>query len=436
MHGVKPKNVIDSLSAWGSDFVKRKTVKDLAVMFLESASLKVFTFLLVVYAARALGPKDFGSYSLITVAILFLNEFLDFGFSNTAIRYSIRFSPKRESIFGLYLVFRVFCMVAAFACMLLFPAIAVKVFNNSEALNYVCVIFLGAAIDSLIMVIAAYWQSKQQFAKKALLNSAVFFIRLLAISIALKLKVKDIKSIAYIFALSGFPLLIFYSNYLLKFAKQWALFGLPRRLLHEMAHYEKWIIIGAVPMIIMARLDFFIVSAFFSLEQAGLYNSAVSLSGVFSIFLFAARNVYFPKVSKYKDRIHIKAYVSTINKLVFFVAGLSALVLPFSKYIILLVLGSKYVAAAGIFQILLFSFIFTFWNVMLSIVFYALGHTRIMSLGAYVQLVIFSLSSWLLVPQKGMAGAAWSKCISDAVYLCFVIYFLVKIIPKPVRAEI
>lgn len=435
MHGVKPKNLILSLIEWGRGFVKRKTAKDLTVMFLESAFLKVCTFLLIIYAARTLGPKDFGIYSLITVAILFLNEFLDFGCSNTAIRYSIRFSPKRESIFGLYLFIRVLCVLVAFLCMVFLPAIAARLFNNSAILKYVFVIFVGAAIDSLVMVIATYWQSQQQFVKKALLNSAVFFIRLIAIFIALKIKVRNIQIITYIFALSGFPLLIIFSKYLLKFAKQWVLLGIPKRLLHEMAHYEKWIIIGAVPMIIMSRLDFFVVSAFLSLEDAGLYNSAVSISGIFSIILFAARNVYFPKVTKYKDRMHIEAYISNINKLVISVIGLSALIVPFSKYIILLVLGNKYVPATHILQILLLSFIFTFWNVMLSIVFYALGHTRIMSVGAYVQLAIFAVSSWVLVPQKGMAGAAWSKCISDIVYLGFVLYFLPRIIPKTARKE-
>ncbi len=409
--------------------LRKKVLHNLAIVFTESAVSKLFSFLLVIVIARMLGPEEFGVYSLVTVSIFFLTAFIDFGMENTAIRFSAHHQSKREEIFGVYFL----CKTAALIFLLLFifflPGLVLKLPDKFQSTKYFYIIFMGSVIESYLFIITTYWQSLERFFIRALINTGVYFLRLVLIFALLRLKVFNLKLITLFFAFSGLPFLLLFLRYLFRFLNNLIKRGIPNKLLTSMLHYEKWIVIGAIPMIIMTRIDFYIVVYFLSFKEAGLYNSAVELTGILAVILMAFRKVLFPKVVKYDDVRQIKTYISKVHKLLFLNTILCLLIVPFSKYIISFFLGVKYIPASGILQILLFSFLFTFWNVMLSIIFYSLGNSKLMAIGAYIQLAFFILCSFMFVPAMGMKGAAWSRFISDALYLGFVLYYLPKIIP-------
>jgi O-antigen/teichoic acid export membrane protein len=100
------------------------------------------------------------------------------------------------------------------------------------------------------------------------------------------------------------------------------------------------------------------------------------------------------------------------------------------SFLITFMLGEAFLPSAGVARVLLLSFSLTVWNVLLSIVFYALGHARLMAAGAYVSLAVFAGSALFLTGPLGMMGVAISKLIADAAYLGFVFLFLPRVVAK------
>ncbi|MFA5099976.1 MAG: oligosaccharide flippase family protein [Candidatus Omnitrophota bacterium] len=405
----------------------RATLRNLAIVFVESILSKVFNFFLIISIARALGPQGFGTYSLIIVSAAFLMAFLDFGMENTAVRFSAHHHHFRDAIFGLYTLVKTSAIATLFCVVLFMPGIIARLVNEPQALHYIQIIFWGAVIESYLFIITTYWQSAEQFTIRAIVNIGVYALRFIAIFTLLKLNILDVKLIAALYVLSGLPFVAGCGKHLARFIKSCFTVKIPKDIFFGMLHYQKWIIAGAVPMIMMTRLDFYVVTYFISVREAGLYNAAVELTAVLSLILMAFRKVFLPKVSKYTSLDQMKRYVRHVNLSVILVTGLALLMLPFVRWGISLALGDAYLASAGVFKILVFSFLFTFWNVLLSILFYAMGHAKLMAVGAYLQLAVFAAATVFLVPAMGMNGAALSKCISDAVYLLFVFYYLPRV---------
>ena len=120
-------------------------------------------------------------------------------------------------------------------------------------------------------------------------------------------------------------------------------------------------------------------------------------------------------------------YVKRVEYTILAVCLFTAVALPLSKFMVTILLGRQYAPSAVVLQILLIANVFTFWNVLLSILFYAMGKANIMAVGAYLQLAVFVAVAFAFPRTMGMTGVAWSKLISDGVYLAWVLYYLPKV---------
>ena len=406
--------------------VKKETLGHISIVFTENILSKGFNFILIILIARTLGPEKYGVYSFVTVSILFLGTFLDFSMENSAVRFSGKYQNKREEIFGVYLIFKTATLTILFFLALLFPAAIIMLLNKPQIEKYLLIIFIGCAVESYQYIITTYLQSLERFTARALINAGVFLARLLSIFALLQLSVSNIRIISFFFALSGLPFILLCFKYFINFSKAIFSYKISGKLLKEILHYAKWLVLGSLAMNIMTRLDFYIIVSFLSFREAGLYNSAFQLVSPLVIISLVFGKVLLPKVSKYTESFQIKAYIRKVVKIGAAISILLILIVPFCKDIILFIFGGKFIEAFGVFRILLVSHIFTLWNVMLGIAFYSMGYSKYMAIGAYIELVVFTICSFILVPRLGMEGAAWSRMIASAGYLGTVILFLSK----------
>ena len=70
------------------------------------------------------------------------------------------------------------------------------------------------------------------------------------------------------------------------------------------------------------------------------------------------------------------------------------------------------------------SYLITLFNVLLTLVFYSLGYSKYVALGAYVQVFFFIIFSLYLIPKWGMEGAALSRLIATISSLGVTIFFI------------
>ncbi len=404
--------------------IKKETLRHLAVVFAENVLSRGLNFVLIILVARELGPGKYGLYSFVTVSILFLGTFLDFGMENTAVRFSGKYRDKREGIFGVYFIFKSAMLAALFLLTLLYPRALAVLVNKPLVEKYLLIIFIGCVMESYQYIITTYLQSRERFTARAVINAGVFLARLVSIFILLQMSVSDIRTISLFFALSGLPFVLTCSGYFAGFFRGLLSHNISGDMLKEILHYAKWIAAGSVAMNIMTRLDFYVIVSFLSFREAGLYNSAFQLVSPLLVISLVFGKVFLPKVSKYTELARIKAYIGKAAATGAVVSVVLILVLPFSRDVILFVFGEKYSEAFGVFRILLVSHVLTLWNVMFGIAFYSMGYSKYMTMGAYIELLVFAACSLVLVPSLGMEGAAWSRMIASAGYLGAVIVFM------------
>lgn len=410
------------------NWVNKRTFFNLSVVFLENILSRGLSFVLIIIIARTLGPESYGIYSFVTISIIFLSMFLDCSMENVALCFSGKYQTKREEIFSVYFLFKTAMLAILSIIFLLCPSLITHLLNKSETEKYFNIILIGCVGESYLYIITTYLQSLEKFVFRACINIGLYVVRFMCILILLKLSVSDVKTLSIYFAMASIPFVLYFTKQFVIFLKRFVVYRISKNLLKDMFHYAKWMIAGAAAMNIMTRLDFYVVTSLLSFHDAGIYNSAFQLFLPLSLIPFAFGKVFMAKLSKYTQFDAIKKYLRKVVVAGSVISVLTILMLPFCRDLILFVFGDRYLEAVNIFKILLFSFIFTLWNVMFGIVFYSLGHSKFMAIGAFIQLLIFSVFAFVFVPKYGMVGAALSRVISDAAYLGVVIILLTRII--------
>jgi O-antigen/teichoic acid export membrane protein len=408
--------ILDTVKDW----ISKNTLRDLGIVFIENVFSKGLNFILVIMIARTLGPEQYGEYSFVTVSILFLSMVFDFSMENSAIRFSGRYPDKSKEIFGAYFLFKTATLVTVFFLILFSPGLIARLVGQPGVEKYLLIILIGCIAESYRYTFTTYLQFQEKFLERAFINSGVYLLRLTSIFILLRLSIFDIRIISLFFALSGVPFVLLFLKQFIGFVKVLFIHKIPKSLLKQILHYAKWMFFASIATQIMTRLDFYLVTSSLSFKEAGLYNSAFQLVFPLLAIQLVISVVFLPKVSKYTSVPQFKNYIYKSIRLSIAIAIFIALILPFCGNIILFLFGDKYLGALGVFKILLISYLFTFLNVMLSLVLYSMGHSKYMAAGAYLDLIVFVVFALIFIPKLGMIGAAWGRFLSEAVYLAFV----------------
>ena len=186
-------------------------------------------------------------------------------------------------------------------------------------------------------------------------------------------------------------------------------------------------LIGFPGLYIINYIDLFVIKKFMTLQDVGVYSMAYDAFSTVTMFIMIIYTVCMPLIVEYKTTKRFHMIKNHLKKTPLFLAGWIITViigLSLSKYIIPLILSSKYVAAIPAFNILLIASIFYFVSI------YLLPIVNAFDLILYSQ--IFNLikaglniaGDFILVPKIGIIGAAYSTLISYAVGMTLSIILL------------
>ena len=407
-------------------FFYRKSVRDFLLLLTENISTKGINLILIAILARHLGPTGYGEYSLMNVCIMFLIPFLDFGMENGAVRYSVKYPEYRSSIFGLYIFAKtvVYCLVLG--AFFVFPALPQMMLQKAVIGVYIPIIVTGVIIDGYTFIYATFLQSQEKFLQRMSRNIVVFLIRLFAITFALKIGIKSISLLGWLFALAGFPVLLFFSFKMSAFVKAFVSSPIPRQVFAELFKYWKWFFIGSIAVNLLTRLDFFMVARFLDLKEMGLYNAAFQLVSPFSMLSFVFGTVFLPKVSRFTTIDEVKKFVHKSMRFgsAIFLCALFSIFL--AKPAVMVLFGAKFTESIPVLQVLLISFSISLWTGMLAPAFYALEKPKYLFGATYLQFGISVCAMPVLIPQFGMFGAAWSNVAAQCGKLLLLGFFIKK----------
>jgi len=400
---------------------KNSLIKNLGVTFVETIITKGINFVNILLLTRILGPENYGKYSLLYVSMIFFSGFFDFGMENTAVRFSVKEKSLKNSIFGFYFLTK-FCILAfitfIIAC---FGGVIFAAFNKSDLIQYIPFLIFGLIGESLFFINDTYLQAMQQFKLRAVINISRYLLSLIYISILVFNKILLLKYVFFVYLIPLCFSVIFIFRYI-SFIKSFIRNKISNTLFQDILNYEKWMVNLSIGNNILTRIDFFMISFWVKYDQIGIYNAAFQLSSIVAFLPFILGKVMLPKMAEL-DASETFIYVKKIVRPLMVLSVLIVCFIPFTAFIVPVLLGAEYKQSTLILQILLFAFVILLVTVPYEQALYSLGKPKLISFAKYIQIFLIIILNTLTIPRYGITWAAINTVITRIITV-FILYYL------------
>ncbi|MCF6158423.1 MAG: flippase [wastewater metagenome] len=124
--------------------IRNSVIQNTGFVFISKIMSKLFSLFFIAYAARVLGPKDFGLYAFIGTLMVFFSSFGNFGLFPMAVREISRDRSRVEVLFNNILSLRVGIMLLLYPVLIL----VINILGYSKDVKYLISIAGVAAIFS------------------------------------------------------------------------------------------------------------------------------------------------------------------------------------------------------------------------------------------------------------------------------------------------
>ena len=389
----------------------------ISVLFSNSAAAGL-AFAINIILARILPVAEFGRINLILTISMLLFSIADFGISNTIVVFYNRFKEQIGQrnfgyLKGLYNRYLVACSAVG----ILSALVLLKIYSLG-LLEFACILltFLSFLIfrhANSIDQAAGNWRAYNT------INVSNALIKLLAIVLAFVVLSKVLgQSSAYDSILIGLIIYAFLSLFMVLWKN--SLRGIKGTLSGDDSRFGQsissiFVPLGIINIFIVMTMRFgsLVVEKMLGSEYLAMFSAANILAMVVPLVTGSLMNVlirdaaergsaFLPKIFE-KQKQYLKYLIA------FFVLGILL-----SKYVILILFGSAYLPAAGIFNILLVAYLGGVFFTPLESYFYGHDQKTIMHLRFY-QMMIVVVGSIVTIPFFQLHGVAVCIVLSRVV---------------------
>jgi len=368
-----------------------------------------------IIVARALGPSEYGLFSVIIAALTLTADIGDLGTDTGIVRFVARFIKTKPKKAYRFLKFGLKVKLAVtFLLMLLgwvaAPWLARTVFNKPELTLGLRIGFMGTGSALLFSFSTHALQGLQNFRAWSLLFVGTNMVRLLMILTFVyvgKLSSVGAVGVYIIMPLIGFAV---------------SLYVLPHNFLkvkneniiaREFFRYNRWVALFTLIAAVSARLDIFMSARLLTNEQVGYYSAAAQLGQVFPQLVTALGTVIAPKMAE-MDKNNFLSYLKKTQLMVVFIALLGLASIPVGAIFIPIFYGSAYTAAVPIFSILVLGMLIFLISVPVhNAIFYYYSYPKLFVWLAIGNIIIIAVFGWNLILHFGATGAALAVLVGN-----------------------
>ena len=329
--------------------LRKKTIKGLTWDLSGRISSQVVSFIISIFLARILSPKDFGLLAMVNVVVSIANIFLDFGFNTSLVQKQKIEKEHFSSVF----IFNIIVGVSFALLLFLFSGLISKFYNN-ELVKPV------GRIMSLIFIINSF--------------GSIFRIKLykelnfktLSIGSILGTVISGIVGVSM--ALNGFGVwslvaqtisasLVTSAFFLIK--SKWIpaiIFSIKH--LKELLNFSFSIFISTLIGVVFNQLDNLVIGKLFSPSNLGYYYRAKSMEMMtYEFTSVSLLTVLFPSLSLVKDDKDrfIKIVLKSFHIILYFSISLLGFLYLTSNKIFVILFTEKWTPSVEYFNILLLS---------------------------------------------------------------------------------
>lgn len=176
---------------------------------------------------------------------------------------------------------------------------------------------------------------------------------------------------------------------------------------------------GVVATIANSHLDRMLISQWLAPEAFGLYVVAMALGSAVVMPAATLGHLAFPKLSAYGDDAAMAGIIlgRYLRSALLISAGAAVVLAALAPWLIALLFGSEFAAAAPILRVLLVAMVAMAGKTILVQAFKAHGHTRVVAGAELVGLAGNVAALATLLPALGVVGAAWALLVSQGAVL-------------------
>jgi O-antigen/teichoic acid export membrane protein len=329
--------------------IKQQTLSGAKWLLGANLLQKAIQLCATIILARILGPADFGLVALAFVTIDALGLFKSMGFDSALIQRNTDVARAANTAFLIVPSSSVLLYVLLF---FLSPSIA-GFLNNQALVPVIRALGLTFVMSGFVKVPSALLDKSMQFRKVAVAETiATVVFSISAITMAsLRWGIWSL-IIAFILKTLVQSILIFI------FAKWRPILEYDKTIALEMFHFGKFLFLGSLFWFIRSNLDNILAGKLLGVTALGLYAIAFNISNFGADFLSNRLNrVIFPAFSKLNADLDAlrAAFLKTTRMICMVAFPFSAILAILSHELLLIVYGTKWLAAAPVLIILAFA---------------------------------------------------------------------------------
>ncbi len=413
----------------------KKILKGGFLVLLGFIGVRILEFVINILLARSLGPTKYGLIILGLVFVEISTRILNFGLPTAATQYIARHKKQYhlgiiKSIFSILLPI---ILLFSFLIFLFSSFISINVFHSAE-LNIILKVFIIAIpFSTLMKVCIGFIRGYQKIKEKIIIEVSQMLLLMFVFSFFYFTGKLEALTVVVIWVLSFFISSMIALSYLMKNAK----FSF-NSLIKEKSYSKKDIIYYSFPVflagtltILMGNIDNLMLGYFLNTNAIGIYNVAFKFAKLMVLPLFFFGYFYLPIATSLiyaKKTKSLKKIFQLINKwaIVLMIPFIFVFFI-FSKDIISIVFGAKYVGASLALKILLGGYALFLLVGVSNETLKAGAHTKEFFISAVCAVIFNIVFNYFLIPPFGIIGAAIGTAFSFLILSLFYFFFILKL---------
>jgi PST family polysaccharide transporter len=366
-----------------------------------------------VWVARYLGPEQFGLFNYAIAFVALLSPVATMGLDNLVIRDLVHDTANKDEILGTTTALKF--VGAVLAWLLIMSGVGLMRSNDRTTQWLVGIIAIGLLFQSFDSI--DFWFQSQIQSKFTVFARSTAFILVTGARVAL-IQVKA-PLVAFAWLGCAEALLVSVGLVIVYKIKGWRLSTWRSSFVraYELLKHSWLLVLSGLAIMTYMKIDQIMLSQIIGNDAVGIYSAALRISEVWYFIPMAVISSVFPTIVAVKTS-DIKLYYTRLSNLFNFMARLAyAIAIPItflSGWLIELLFGSHYAAAAPVLAIHVWANVFVFlgvaqesWNI-------SEGFLKLSLLQTLIGAVINILLNLILIPSYASIGAALATVVAYA----------------------
>ena len=403
--------------------MQSKLIKNFSWIFFGSVLHAIFSFILSVIAARKFSTIDYGILSYALSLTTLFSSLSTLGLNVIITKEIADNERKVGNIISSGIILR--CIAAAFSIFLMFLYVLISGHKNSSDL--IIVIYSLSIVFSAFDLFMYWFRYEYKSNVAAILKLIAFFFSALVKVIGIAFNNITIFAIGAVSEAFCFGTLL-----LIKYVKERGMDLKPSIIIgKKLIKASIPFVFSSVLVAIYSQTDRVMLEAMVGYDSVAQYSVCYTLANIIAVALSSLSEAFRPEILKARtmdSTKYVKLY-KQLYGLTFWISAIYGLfVTVFSRYILLIVYGEKYLPAQTALSLVVWYSSFSYFGAVHNIYMVAENKTKWVQVLTIIGAVSNILINWILIPRMGAAGAALASLLTQ-----FIANFAVPLIIPQLR---